>query len=126
MEPTDLKPTPPDDAALEAWLRANAAVPALPDDGFSCRVLTALPATVQRAQAQRQLVCLGGALIGTASALIGTATSGSPPPALPALEPALADALAQLATPAVGWAFVVTALSLWFAFRRELRPRLRI
>ena len=41
MEPTDLNPPLDEDAPLAAWLRASS--PALPDDGFSGRVLTALP-----------------------------------------------------------------------------------
>jgi hypothetical protein len=122
MEPTNLKPTPPDDAALEAWLRANAALPVLPDDGFSRRVLTALPETVQRAHAKRQLVCLGGALMGSAVAWLGMQHPGSPPPDLTTLDTALTEAFTQLANPAVGWALALAAASLLFAFRRELRP----
>jgi hypothetical protein len=119
MEPTDLKSTPPDDAQLEAWLRANATTVPLPDDGFSRRVLAALPAKAGRSVAKRRLFCLGGGLLGTAVALLGAATSGN----LPAIEPAFIDALGQLATPAAGWAFGITAISLWFALRRQLRFR---
>ena len=61
MEPHDLKSTPPDDAALETWLRANAALPPLPDHGFSRQVLAALPPPTRRAAREVDEPLVGGA-----------------------------------------------------------------
>lgn len=125
MEPTDLKSIPPDDARLEAWYRANVSSASLPDDGFSQRVLAALPAPAPR-PAIRRLFCVAGALLGVGVALVGGLSSRNLQANLPALDAALTEALAQLATPAVGCALGITAISLWFAFRDRLRllPRL--
>ena len=43
MEPTNLTPLPSDRDPLEAWLSAKAPVAPLPDEGFTARVLAALP-----------------------------------------------------------------------------------
>ncbi len=69
MEPERLDPAPrPDAAALEAWLRANAAQPPLPDDGFSQRVLAALPppraSWITRDQQRTLVFVVLGALAG--------------------------------------------------------------
>ena len=122
MEPTDLKPTPPDDPQLEAWLRASATLPPLPDDGFTQRVLTALPSPTRRPSAQRLWFCLGGALVGIAVAGLGAGHSGSLTASLPVLEESILSVLAKLSVPAFGLALGITAVSLWFAFRD--RPRL--
>jgi hypothetical protein len=54
MESSNLTP-PSDDAWLEAWL--NKATPApLPDDGFSARVLAALPERASRRQSRHRVV----------------------------------------------------------------------
>jgi len=126
MEPTDLNPTPPDDPQLEAWLRASASLPPLPDDGFTQRVLTALPSPASKHSAQRTWVCVGGALVGIAVATFGALSSGSLPASLPVFEDTILTALSQLSVPAFGLALGITILSLWFAFRDRLRllPRL--
>ncbi len=121
MEPTDLKPTPPDDPQLEAWLRASTSLPPLPDNGFTQRVLTALPSPASRQSAQRTWVCVGGALVGITVAARGALASGSPPANLPAFEETILAMLTQLSVPAFGLALGITLLSLWFAFRDRLR-----
>jgi anti-sigma factor RsiW len=121
MEPTDLKPIPPDDAELEAWLRASAALPSVPDHGFTQRVLTALPARAARRSAQRSWFCAGGALVGIVVAILGALSSGSLPASLPALEETMLGPLARLSVADFGLALGVTLLSLSFAFRDRLR-----
>lgn len=118
MEPNDLKSTPPDDAQLEAWLRAGAMLPPLPDDGFSRRVVAALPPPSPRFP-PRVWVCGAGALLGVGVMVIAAVTS---PPAT-AFNPAVPDLLEALALPV---ALAVAALSVWFAFRDRLGflPRL--
>jgi len=119
MESPNLKPTPPDDAALEAWLRANSSLPPLPDGGFSQRVLATLPRPSHRREARHSWLCLVGVVLGGALALAGVLGSGS----------AVADELfvslnSPLATPPAVIAFAVAAGSLWFAFRDRVRLRL--
>ena len=121
MEPNDLKPTPPDDAQLEAWLRASAAQPSLPDDGFTQRVLTALPPPARQPSARRMWFCTGGALVGIIVAALGALRSGSRPGNLPALGDTIIAVLTQLSVPAFGLALGITLLSLLFAFRDRLR-----
>jgi len=121
MEPNDLKPTPPDDAQLEAWFRASASQPSLPDDGFTQRVLTALPPPARQQSARRLWFCVVGALVGIVVAALGAFSSGSLPAILPALDDTLIAALTQLSVPAFGLALGITLGSLWFAFRDRLR-----
>lgn len=115
MEPNDLKSPPPDDAALEAWLRGSASLPPLPDHGFSGRVLAALPAP--KRSMQRAWFCLAGAFVGTGVAAFQLLQGGS----LPALDAALLDSLEQLSQPATGIALGVTFVSLGYVFWPELR-----
>lgn len=122
MEPTDLKNDSPESVQLETWLRSEAAATPLPDDGFSRRVLAALPARTPRLSRQRLWFCLGGALLGVIVTLVGLQRPGSLAVDLPALGPVFTQAVSQLATPAVGGALGLAVLSLGFAFRRELRP----
>jgi hypothetical protein len=126
MEPTSLTPPPSDDDQIEAWLRSNAALPAIPDDGFSAQVMTALPPrSTPPSKATRQWFCTGGALAGIGVALAEMAGSADLPPNLATLEHELHRTLAQLATPAAGVAVVVTAASLLFVFWREIRIQLQ-
>ena len=56
MEPTDLNPKSSDDEQIDSWLRASSAVPPLPDDGFSARVLAALPPVIVGFVLQKSLI----------------------------------------------------------------------
>lgn len=115
MEPTNLNSTPPDDDALEAWLRANSSLPPLPDDGFSRRVLGALPRAFQR-RVQRSVSCMAAVILGSALALLGVVASGR------AVTDDLFVSLDNpLAAPPALVALVVAAGSVWFAFRRRVR-----
>jgi hypothetical protein len=129
MEPADLNSSHPDDARLEAWLRAHSAAAPLPDDGFSARVLAALPARTQpalsanrfaaRRTARRRLwLCLLGALAGMALGV--TANRGASPTdighAFGALLPPLAAAFDRLATPSITLAAAATVVSLAVAY----------
>ena len=66
MESPDLnpRPAPPDDAALTAFLAR--AQPPLPDDGFSARVVAALPAPRRAPLPVRPLLTAVAALAGAA------------------------------------------------------------
>lgn len=120
MEPNDLKPTPPDEAALEAWLRTSAALPPLPDDGFSRRVLAALPPAPR--SSRRILFCLAGAFVGAVVAAFPFFHVSD----LPALNATLLHTLEQLAQPAVGIALGLTLASLGYVFWSELRRLVRV
>jgi hypothetical protein len=115
MEPTDLKPTPPDDAALEAWLRTNRSLPPLPDAGFSNRVLTALPRSFQR-RVQRSVGCIAAVILGSALALAGVLGAGHG-----VTDDLFVSLNNPLAAPPALVAFVVAAGSVWFAFRHRVR-----
>jgi hypothetical protein len=124
MEPNDLKSTPPDDAPFEAWLRASAALPPLPDDGFSRRVLSALPAPAGRSPVSpRLLSILLGAALGAALAAYKAFTAAPVEFVLPVPSPGATDALAQLADPKLHVALGVTVLTLAFVFWRDVRRR---
>jgi hypothetical protein len=122
MEPNDLKPTPPDDASLDTWLRAHAALPTLPDDGFSHRVLTALPA--RRSHTSPRLLAIAlGAVLGIGFAAAKFATGAPVDFSLPALGPEATDALAHLTDPKLHAALGVTVVTLAFVFWRDVRRR---
>jgi hypothetical protein len=125
MEPNDLKSTPPDDAALEAWLRTNAALPPLPGAQFSSNVLAAVRPPARRRISRGLFVGLG-LVAGVAIALAGTMSSGKLPTDLPVLDAELTEACNRLSSLPVAGALVLTALSLGYAFRDRLRllPRL--
>ena len=63
MEPEHLSPDSSDDARVDEWLRSDASTP-LPDDGFSSRVLAALPPRRAREPSRRLwiLPALGAAV----------------------------------------------------------------
>lgn len=100
MEPDDLNSLSPDDAKLEAWLRANASLPRLPDDGFSCRVLAALPPVSRKARvSERRRVVLCGAAVGVIVA-VALYFAGTPGDFVwPTAGPAAGDLVAQFADP---------------------------
>jgi hypothetical protein len=70
MEPKHMSPTSPDDSRLEELLRQPAAGD-LPDDGFSPRVLAALPPRRGPADRWRVVVQLAGVAGGAGLALRG-------------------------------------------------------
>ena len=131
MESPDLNPPSPDDARLEAWLRTSGAAAPLPDDGFSARVLAALPppspavapagllAARRRAAHRRAWLCLIGAALGCALAFSGGGSAGLDR-GVDALLPAIAAAGRLLATPSLGLAAAVTAVSLLVGYWPEL------
>jgi hypothetical protein len=121
MEPNSLNSPPPDDAQLEAWLRNNASLAPLPDDGFTSRVLATLPAPVARQSVQRAWFCIAGALVGLVVAALKIASAPDFALIVPAISPDAARGLEQLADPRLLVAVAVTAASLAFA----LRPRRR-
>lgn len=127
MEPNDLKSSPPpDDAPLETWLRANTALPPLPDAGFSQRVLTALPAQPRRAGISPRLFVIGlGAVAGMGFVAFKLLAGAPVELNLPAPEMETA-ALAQLADPKLHAALGVTVVTLAFAFWPDLRRRVRL
>lgn len=125
MEPADLNSLPPNDARLEVWYRAKISAASLPDDGFSRRVLSALPAPAKQADTKRRLFCLIGALAGAGVAWLGASNSPDVLTNLSVIDAALTDVFLKLATPAVGGALGLTAICLWCVFGRALRPLLR-
>jgi hypothetical protein len=68
MEPANLTPLPPDRDPLEAWLSTKAPVAPLPDEGFTARVLTALPPPQSSFSWHRLLLYATGTLSGLAVA----------------------------------------------------------
>ncbi|HTX64840.1 MAG TPA: hypothetical protein VMD31_03650 [Opitutaceae bacterium] len=129
MEPTDLNHSS-DDARLEAWLRSGNAGAQLPDDGFTARVLAALPppsaarlAVRRRGARRRSWLLLIGTALGCAAAFSG-GTAGLARGA-DALLPAFVTAARQLATPSLGLAAAATAASLVIAYWPDLVRRVR-
>ena len=79
MEPANLTPLPPERDPLDAWLSAKAPVAPLPDEGFTTRVLAALPPPQNSFSWGRLLLYAAGALSGLAVAWWHG--SGGPSPA---------------------------------------------
>ena len=118
MEPADLNRPSPDDAQLDAWLRANASDAPLPDDGFSQRVLASLPPRIDRAGAARRIaLCLIGALTGAIAPWL--TDFGLPNPAASAVDfsSAARQVLQPLADPNLAPALALTGLCLLYVFR---------
>ncbi len=126
MEPSNLNPNPrPDDEQPDAWLRRHASLAPLPDDGFSRRVLTALPPPARRPRASARLwVILLGAAAGTGLAAFKSFTTASVEFGWSALGPETTATLAQLTDPQLHVALGVTVLALAFAFWPEVQRRL--
>jgi hypothetical protein len=121
MESDDLKSSPPpDDAALETWLRANAALPPLADDGFAQRVLVTLPPA--RRRSRRGLIAVVALGAGVMALGAGIILVKHEPSALLAFNTDLVDAVNQLLTPAGSGAVALTLASLWYAFRDRWHP----
>ena len=109
MEPANLN-SPPDDARLEAWLREDAGAP-LPDDGFSARVVAALPPRPRATSVWLQALPIavgaaaGVAFMGWRGGTIDAASVSS----------ALADGLSWIEQPAAAIALAIGALALVIA-----------
>ena len=124
MEPADLNSSPDanGDARLEALLR-RATTP-LDDDGFSARVLAALPAPVKpRVPWQRILFCIAGALAGCGYAVWRGVSGPAFETGIARLGNTLADFGPSMTDPRFVTAMGVTVLSLALAFRTELREK---
>jgi hypothetical protein len=117
MEPANLNPAPEpaDDSKADAWYRANLAAAPLADDGFTDRVLAALPPAPQQAVLSRRLFCLTGALAGTAVAVSQLASFD-----FNTLVPVNLTMPAHLASPELALAVVLTAACLCYVFRPRL------
>lgn len=120
MESSDLSPHSSDDASFESWLRSNSQLPVLPDDGFTHRTCRALP-TPDRRYVKRSWFCAAGLLAGTLFALVGLFVShGS------AEASRITEFDFNLSSPAALAAWAITAASLGYAFRGELRRFLHL
>lgn len=127
MEPTDLKSNSPDDTRIEAWLRASSEASPLPDDGFSVRVLAALPPPAFKTQASRSLrpwLCLAGATVGAILVISSGANRGAEGQAFARLVPSLESAFTPLLDPRVLLALGLSALSLALVYWRDVASRL--
>lgn len=127
MEPSDLNspPSPADDDVLENLLRRHSP-PALADDGFSARVLTALPsAPATRQQPPRLVIIVVAGLAGTALAVTGISAGGGPA----SISSTLADQFKTFspafggAGAAPGPALIVATLSTIISLVYAFRPR---
>jgi hypothetical protein len=116
MEPANMNPHPDRaDAHLEALLREPA--PAVPDDGFSARVLTALPPPVGTPLPwTRVAICTGLAVTLTMVALILAGPVDAWAASWSLVESALAPVAAQLLDPKVLIALAVATASVSYAF----------
>lgn len=117
MEPANLTPTPDrDDARLAALLGEPAR--ALPDDGFSARVLAALPPPT-RVPTRRSRVswCVAAAGLGTFVALAGAAPWADLRESWSPVLSALAPVSASFSDPDVLAALVVALASVIYALR---------
>ena len=125
MEPANLNPSPPppDDAPLETWLRSSAARPPLPDDGFTARVLGALPPAPAPAANRRRALVLAGTLAGAAVLWAHQDGWSLDSARLADLAPACGDPFGAPATPAfaLALALVLTLASLLVVYRPRWR-----
>ena len=104
----------PEDSRLTGLLLP----PPLPDDGFSARVLAALPAPVPSSRVSPRLwCCLGGTVAGLAVAWSGAGSWSDLLGGWTRVECSVTALLAPLADPMLAVAAVAAALSLLFAFK---------
>ena len=122
MEPTNLNSSSPENNELETHYRALLSAAPLRDDGFSARVLAALPAAgVRKFNNKRRLFCAAGLVAGLAVATTGAISTGDFSANIPSLGHALASAGIELLTAPVVLAFSLALFSLWYAFRDRMR-----
>ena len=118
MESPNLNSPFPENDELDTQGRAQLSVPTIPDDGFSARVLAALPAAGERRfTIKRRLFCGAGLVAGVAVATSGAIRTGDFSRNLPAV----ASAMTELFAAPVVLAFSLALFSLWFAHRDRLR-----
>lgn len=125
MEYSNLNRSLPEVDALDQPYRVHfSALPPIPDDGFSQRVLASLPST-RRQTVQRRLFCGIGSAVGIAVAIAGLSNSGNLT-SLTTLNQELTVALAHLSNAPTAIALGVTLLPVWYASRGKWRllPRL--
>lgn len=122
MEPENLNSPAPDDEQLEARLRRSAAP--LPDDGFSLRVMAALPPRPPAAapptpapDRARMMVFLTGGVCGAIVALGGMALKQGSGAVLTDSLRGLRESLVVLADPRFALALGVALSSLLYVFR---------
>jgi hypothetical protein len=120
------------DAELEAWLKANVRVAPLADDGFSERVLAALPVSTKASggagftsRNRRLILCSAGGILGLAAvALLAGPTVGADPGPysfLQAVGLSLMACCEHLSDPLVEMGLLVTLVSFGVIYWRELR-----
>lgn len=115
-------PSPFDDQ-VDALLRSPPA--ALPDAGFSDRVLAALPPPAVAPSARLRAVFVGaGTIAGLGLFLLGGPDGAALFGTLPPLAAALASIVEPFANPYVITALALAAGSLALAFQAEIRERL--
>lgn len=125
MEPINLNQSPPDDIPLEQWLRSQATIEPLADNGFSLRVLRQLPPP-EHSSPTRKLVLLGGGLVGGYLAWQQGFSVGELSATGVSLASVSIPALDQLLQPPVLLALALTGLSLVFVYWRELLRQLSL
>ncbi len=130
MEPTDLNASshPGDEAEFESWLRRE--TPALPDDGFSTRVLAALPSKGSARWPVRVLLLAFAALGGLGLAIARIVATGGVDAIAAAFDARLIQVQStsvQIISAPLGsgflFALIVTICSLLYVFRPSLSPR---
>jgi len=117
MESSNLNPLPREDDRLADLLRGQS--PALPDDGFSTRVLAALPPSTSAPQANglRTALCVAGAAAGLAVALGNGVSWAGLRANAEAMEPVLIRLAAFFSDPWFIPALIIAGVSVFFALR---------
>ena len=113
MEPADLNPHSREDDDLKALLRLDPPTP--PDDGFSTRVLAALPPP-RRAKSFQLRLWLVGAGLGILFAAIEGASWSSLSTGAATVAQSSANLVAALSDPWLGLAVALNGLSLLMTF----------
>ena len=124
MEPIDLNSPAPDTEAIRLAALLRDAAAQLPDDGFSARVLAALPPPAAAPARGRRLAAALGATAGCVFVAWRGLAWSDVGAALARLALAVDHVAPALSPPQIFAALWVTAVSLIFAFWSELRRKL--
>lgn len=125
MESPKLTPDSPDDARIEAWLRMNSAAEPLADDGFSARVLAALPPPPAiESRRRRTWLCIVGAVGGAVLTAVQGSKWSEAAGQFTGLTTEFRAAFTPLADPSLALGLGLAAVTLAFVYRSELRARL--